>query len=63
MELGRLDIYLEVPLISSYVANPRRGHLREILHIFAYLKRRDKLTIAFDPRHPPIDENIFHGYD
>jgi len=55
VELGRLDIYLEVSLISSHDAN--------ILHIFAYLKRRDKLTLAFDPRHPPIDENRFQEYD
>ena len=56
VELGRIDIYLEVSLISSHVANPRRGHLKEILYIFTYLKRRNKLTIAFDLRHPTIDE-------
>ena len=36
VELGRLDICLEVSLISSHVANPRRGHLKKILHFFAY---------------------------
>ena len=46
VELGRLDMYLEVSLISSQIANPRCGHLKEILHIFAHLKRRNKLTIA-----------------
>ena len=59
VELGRLDIYLEVSLILSYVANPRRGHSKEILHIFGYLKRRNKLAISFDPRHPSIDEERF----
>ena len=36
VELGRLDICLEVSLISSHVANPRRGHLKKFLHFFAY---------------------------
>ena len=57
------NIYLEVSLISSHVANPRRGHLKEILHIFACLKRRNKLTISFDPRHPSIDEERFISCD
>ena len=56
VELDRLDMYLEVSLISSQIANPRCGHLKEILHIFAHLKRRNKLTIYFDPCHLDIDE-------
>ena len=58
VELGRLNIHLEVSLISSHVANHRRWYLKEILHIFADLKKRNKLTIAFNPRHPSIDEEI-----
>ena len=36
VDLGQLDIYLEVSLISSHVANHRRVHIKEILHISAY---------------------------
>jgi hypothetical protein len=38
VEIGRIDIYLEVSLLSQYQANPRLGHLEAIYHIFAYLK-------------------------
>lgn len=49
--------------MSSHVANSRRGHLKEILHMFAYLKRRNKPTILFNSRHPLIDENRFQECD
>ena len=39
MEIGRIDIFLEVSLLSQYQANPRFGHLEAIYHIFAYLKK------------------------
>jgi hypothetical protein len=38
VELGRLDIYVDVTLLSSYMAQPRRGHMEQVRHIFAYLK-------------------------
>jgi hypothetical protein len=39
VEIGQIDIYLEVSLLSQYQANPRLGHhLEAIYHIFAYLK-------------------------
>ena len=28
VELGRIDIYLEVSIMSSYIAMPREGHLK-----------------------------------
>ena len=37
VELGRVDICLEVSMMSSHMAMPREGHLKELLHIFAYL--------------------------
>jgi hypothetical protein len=38
VELGRLDIMLEVSLLSQYQASPRVGHLDALYHIFAYLR-------------------------
>ena len=38
VELGRVDIFLEVSLMSSHLALPREGHLDKLFHIFAYLK-------------------------
>ena len=39
VELGRLDIIFEVGLFSRFVAAPRQGHLDQVFHIFAYLKK------------------------
>ena len=35
-ELGRVDILLEVSLLSQYQASPCEGHMEQALHIFAY---------------------------
>ena len=44
VEIGRVDILLEVSLMSSHLALPREGHLDQVNHIFGYLKKRKKLT-------------------
>ena len=42
VELGRVDICIEVSMMSSrLLALPREGHLKEVLHIFAYLKNEE----------------------
>ena len=38
VELGRVDLDVEVSMMSSHLALPREVHLKEIDHIFAYLK-------------------------
>jgi hypothetical protein len=49
VELGRLDIYVDVTLLSSYMAQPRVGHMEQVLHIFAYLKCHLQSNLVFDP--------------
>lgn len=61
IELGRVDILTEVSLLSAYQASPRLGHLEQLLHIFAFLKKRIKLTLYFDPTEPNIDQSIFQN--
>ncbi len=63
VEIGRLDILLEVALLSAYLACPREGHLEAAFHIFGYLKHEPKKKIAFDPDHPRINQKIFTKYD
>ena len=58
-EIGRVDILLETSLLSQYQAAPREGHMEEILHIFAYLKKKPKITLYFDPTIPNLDYSIF----
>ena len=50
--MGRLDIYIEVALLSQHLALPRVGHLEAVYHIFAYLHKHDKSRIIFDPTDP-----------
>ena len=59
VELGRIDICLEVSMMSSHLALPREGHLEQVLHIFGYLKKYHNGTLVYDPSEPEIDENKF----
>ena len=63
VELGRVDICLEVSMMSSHLALPRDGHLEQVLHIFAYLKKYHNTEMVFDPSDPVIDEADFEAKD
>jgi hypothetical protein len=63
VEIGRLDILLEVALLSCHLALPRKGHLDQVYHIFAYLKYSGKRRVYLDPSYPKISENRFEKYD
>jgi Reverse transcriptase (RNA-dependent DNA polymerase) len=52
VELGRIDIYTEVALLSQHLALPRMGHLEAVYHVFAYLNKHEKSRIIFDPTDP-----------
>ena len=58
-EIGRVDILLEVSLLSQYQANPREGHLEQLLHIFAFLRKHPKLTLYLSPEIPYMDLGEF----
>jgi hypothetical protein len=58
-ELGRVDIILEVSLLSQYQASPREGHLEQIMHIFAFLKKKPKLSIYLNLSLPNIEYGDF----
>lgn len=58
-ELGRLDILIDVALLSRFLAAPRAGHLEQALHIFAYLKKYGKSSMVFDDSRPVFDESRF----
>jgi hypothetical protein len=48
VELGRLDISVRVVMLSSYLVNPRVGHMEALYYIFGYLKSHDRSTMVFD---------------
>jgi hypothetical protein len=55
-ELGRIDILVEVSMLSLHNAMPREGHLEAVYHIFAYLKKHENSTLVFNDAIPFIDE-------
>ena len=63
IEIGRIDIITEVSTLSSYLAQPREGHLEAVLHIFAFLKKKHNSTMIFDPTYPVINEDDFKDCD
>lgn len=63
VEMGRMDICMEVSAMSSYVAMPREGHMQQLLHIFAYLKIHHNARVVFDPTYPDIDDESFERKD
>lgn len=50
IELGRVDILLEVSLLSSHLCQPREGHLDAVYNIFAYLDKHEEASMAFDDK-------------
>ena len=63
VEIGRVDILTELSMLSTYQASPREGHLEQLYHIFAFLKKNPKLTLYFDPQEPMVDPSWFTGDD
>ena len=63
VELGRVDTCLETSLMSSHLALPREGHLAQLFHMFAHLKKCHNTEMVFDPSDPAIDESLFELRD
>ena len=63
VELGRCDICLEVSMMSSHLCLPREGHLEQVLHIFAHLRKYHNAELVYDPSDPVIDESLFEAKD
>ena len=63
VELGRLDIYTEVALLSQHLALPRVGHLEATLHIFVYLMKHEKSRIIFDSTDQEPADPTYHRPD
>ena len=59
VELGRIDITVEVSMMFSMMAMPQKCHLKQLLHIFAYLKQKYNSETALDPTVPVFDEALF----
>ncbi len=63
VEHGCVDICIEVSMMSSHLALPLTGHLKEVLHIFAYLKQHHNSEMVFDPTPVQFDRSLFERQD
>jgi hypothetical protein len=63
IELGRIDIMMEVGLLARFQACPREGHLEQLFHIFAFLKQYNRSSLVFDWTEPKFDESVFKSCD
>jgi hypothetical protein len=63
VELGRMDIMIDVSMLSSYTMQPRMGHLDQVFHIFGYLKRNKRASLVFDESRVDWNEASFQTHD
>lgn len=63
VELGRVDICVEVSMLSAHLALPRQGHLEQVFHIIGYLKHHHNACMVFDPTEWDIPEGMFEKED
>ena len=48
IKLGHIDIHVNVAMMSQYMASPWSGHIEELFHKFAYLRKYNRSRIVFD---------------
>ena len=63
IEIGRVDILLEISLLSSHLAMPRIGHLQAVYQVFSYLQAVPKWKLYFDPVSPEMSEDRFGSFE
>ena len=61
MDLGRIDIQLEVELMSQYQMNLREEHLEVLYSIYHFLWKNTKKRQVMETSTPMIDEIVFHS--
>ena len=54
-----MDITTEVSMLAAHMADPREGHLKAALQVFAYLKKKHNARLIYDLSYPKIDLNEF----
>jgi len=59
IELGHLDIYVYVAIMSSFLTSPRLGHMEALYYIFGYLKAHNRSTMVFDASYLQWRESDF----
>ena len=55
VELGCVNICLEVSMVSSHLALLRKGHLDQVLQLFGYSKKYHNTELVYDPGEPEVE--------
>ena len=63
VELRRVDITTEVSILSSCLALPREGHLKQLFRTFSYLEKQYNSDMVFDHILPDVDYAKFPQQD
>ena len=61
VELGLIDIQVEVAILSQYQAPARQGGLEALYLIFRFLWKNPKKRLVMDPKEPEVDECVFNN--
>ena len=59
VDLGRVNICVDVSMLSSCLDMPIEVHLQQLFHIFVYLKKHHNTEMVFDPPDPEFDDEKF----
>jgi len=63
VKLGRVDIYVNVAILFTFLASPREGHLEAVYSIHGYLKSHNRSNMVFDPSYVNWKREDFQLYD
>ena len=58
--MGRIDIQVEVPLLSQYQAFPQEVHPEALYLIFHFLSNNPRKILVMDTSMPNVDGSVFN---
>ena len=56
VKLGRDYLAMETLAMASMMALPRKGHLKVLFQMFAFMKNKHNVVMVFEPTEPDINE-------
>ena len=60
LEIGRINILLEVSLTPTHLSLTREGKIEQVIHIFGYIDIQKNTRLILDCGYPLIGPNIFN---
>ena len=61
--MNRVDITMETSALASMMALTREGYLKQLYHIFSFLKSKHNTVMVFYPKEPVINETLLISED